>query len=62
MKNMDEQPKITKKIPDSYTPEQSEFLRAVMDFRTRTGRHVLRVTDYLHVIHELGYRRRKKKK
>ncbi|MCK5600479.1 hypothetical protein KAR91_01350 [Candidatus Pacearchaeota archaeon] len=40
-----------------YTEEQGEFLRAVGDYRTRTGRHVLRVTDYLLVLRDMGYRR-----
>lgn len=49
--------KPKKGMPDDYTQEQSEFLRAVSDFRTMTGQHVLRVTDYLNIVRGLGYRK-----
>jgi hypothetical protein len=41
--------------PGDYTEEQGEFLRAVGDYRTKTGRHVLRATDHFRIILDMGY-------
>lgn len=40
-----------------YTEEEVEFLKAVDEYRHRLKRKFLNATDYLRLLHELGYRK-----
>lgn len=45
----------------NYTPAEVEFIRAVDEYRRRTGRKFLTATEYLAIAVQLGYRRPKGK-